>query len=71
MRNFLFRLPNVKILEKIIFPVKNKHKGKYKKSRKYNYKEKWFLVSKTLIQFLHKATCNSFLHNKGTRNLYT
>ena len=49
--------------KKIIFCVKSKQKGKYA--------EKKFSVSKTLIQFLNKVTCNSFLHDKGTRNLYT
>ena len=61
---FLFWLPNVKILDKRrVFFVKNKQNGKYV--------EKWFLVSKTLLQSLNKATCNSFLHNKGTKTLYT
>ena len=45
------------------FSLKNKQKSKYVK--------KWFLVSKKLSQFLNKATYNSFLHNKGIRNLYT
>ena len=61
--NFLFRLPNLKTLDKKkIFSVKNKQKGKYV--------ENCFLVSKTLIPFLNKATCNLFLHDKGTKNLY-
>ena len=57
MWNFLFQLPNVKILDKKrIFAVKNKQKGKYV--------EKQCLVSKTLIQFLNKATCNSMQGDK-------
>ena len=52
MYDFLFRLPNVKILDKKrFFSFKNKQKGKYVK--------KQFLVFKTFIQFLNKATCNS------------
>ena len=27
-------------------------------------------VKSQFIQFLNKGTCNSFLHDKGTRNIY-
>ena len=58
-RNFLFRLPNVKMLDKKrIFSVKNKQKGTYVK--------KQILVYKCLIQFFYKVTYNSFLHDKVT-----
>ena len=59
MWSFLFRLTNVKIIDKkrIFFSVKNKQKDKYVK--------KQFLASKRLIQFLNKATYNFFLHDKG------
>ena len=64
MWNFVFWLRNMKILDKkIIFSVKNKQKGKYVKS--------CFLISKRITQFLNKATYNCFLHDKGTKNLYT
>ena len=54
----------MKILdERRTFSVKNKQKGKYVK--------KQFLVSKRLIPFLNKATDNPFLHDTGTRTLYT
>ena len=37
-----------------------------------NYQiKKVVLVFKRLIQFLKKVTYNSFLNDKGTRNLYT
>ena len=64
MWNFMFWLSNMKILdERRTFSVKNKQKGKYVK--------KQFLVSKRLIPFLNKATDNPFLHDTGTRTLYT
>ena len=61
--NFMFSLPNVKILDKKrTFSVKNEQEVKYVK--------RLFLVSKRLIQFLNKIAYNFFLHDKGTRNLY-
>ena len=50
-------------IKREFFSVKSNQIGKYV--------EKWFIVFKTLIQFLNKATCNFFLDDKATRNLYT
>ena len=57
----MFRLPNLETLDKKrIFSVQDKQKGKHAKQQ--------FLVCKRLIQFLNKATYNSFLDDNGTRN---
>ena len=54
----MFRLPNLETLDKKrIFSVQDKQKGKHVKQQ--------FLVCKRLIQFLNKATYNSFLDDNG------
>ena len=49
-------------IKRTLFPSKTNVNSSVKKQ---------FLVSKRLIQFLNKATFSSFVHDKGTRNLYS